>query len=202
MAGYIVYRDGARIGASSATSFADGDQQPCVAHGYYVAAYDAAGNLSPASNTVNAATHGPNLAVNPGFEKGGTKGWKIETTDKTSASYAEPNTANARSGKYNLANWSKAAFNVYTYQTKKGLVNGVYTVTAWVKGSGGQACAQMEVGGYGGETMTRNIPETKTYTRIAIDGINVTNGQCTFGFRTRAKGNQWINVDDVEFYKR
>ncbi len=52
VAGYRVYRNGSQVGTTSGTSYTDnvGGKNPSAT--YYVVAYDAAGNLSPASNPV------------------------------------------------------------------------------------------------------------------------------------------------------
>jgi hypothetical protein len=55
VASYRVYRDGARIGTTSGTSFADSGVTDILAHTYYVTAVDAAGNESAASNSVSTA---------------------------------------------------------------------------------------------------------------------------------------------------
>lgn len=56
VAGYRVYRDGALIGTSSTTGYADLTAQPNTPYGYHVIAYDAAGNSSVPSNTANITT--------------------------------------------------------------------------------------------------------------------------------------------------
>src|SRR5439155_586393 len=50
VSGYRVYRSGAQIATTSATSFANTGLQPSTTYTYTVAAYDAAGNLSAQSS--------------------------------------------------------------------------------------------------------------------------------------------------------
>jgi acid phosphatase type 7 len=56
VAGYKVYRDGAFLTSTSTTSYLDSTVQGGTSHSYTVYAYDAAGNISPASNTATVTT--------------------------------------------------------------------------------------------------------------------------------------------------
>jgi chitodextrinase len=56
--GYKVYRNGAFLANATATSYADTTTQAGTTYSYAVYAYDAAGNLSPASNTATVTTPG------------------------------------------------------------------------------------------------------------------------------------------------
>jgi chitodextrinase len=56
--GYRVYRGGTEVGTASSTSFTDTGLSASTAYSYTVKAYDAAGNLSAASNTLNVSTNG------------------------------------------------------------------------------------------------------------------------------------------------
>src|SRR6185436_864444 len=59
VAGYRIYRDGAPIAVSTAASFADAGLTPQTSYTYAVAAFDAAGNVSPLSASVPATTAAP-----------------------------------------------------------------------------------------------------------------------------------------------
>lgn len=65
--GYKVYRGGSEIGSTSARTFQDNGLPANTAFSYYVKAYDAAGNLSPASNTASATTFPGSVPI---FEDG------------------------------------------------------------------------------------------------------------------------------------
>jgi chitodextrinase len=56
VAGYKVYRDGAFLASTSTTSYSDSAVQGGTTHSYTVYAYDAAGNISPPSNTATVTT--------------------------------------------------------------------------------------------------------------------------------------------------
>jgi chitodextrinase len=54
--GYKVFRGGSEVGTASGTTYSDTSVQAGTSYGYTVKAYDAAGNLSPVSNTANVTT--------------------------------------------------------------------------------------------------------------------------------------------------
>jgi len=56
VSGYDVFRGGAKVGASAANSFTDSGLTPSTAYSYTVQAFDAAGNRSAMSNSVNVTT--------------------------------------------------------------------------------------------------------------------------------------------------
>jgi chitodextrinase len=56
VAGYRIYRNGAVVGFSATTAYADTSVQPSTTYSYYTIAYDAGGNTSTASNTVGVTT--------------------------------------------------------------------------------------------------------------------------------------------------
>jgi len=56
VAGYRIYRNGALVGTSATTSYADTAAQPSTSYSYYALAYDAAGNTSTPSNTASVTT--------------------------------------------------------------------------------------------------------------------------------------------------
>jgi hypothetical protein len=56
--GYRIWRDGAMIGTSTTTNWADQAISARATYSYWVVAYDAAGNVSPASNSVTVVVGG------------------------------------------------------------------------------------------------------------------------------------------------
>ena len=56
VAGYRVYRGGTQVGTTAGTSYSDTGLAAGTPYGYTVRAYDAAGNLGPASNTATVTT--------------------------------------------------------------------------------------------------------------------------------------------------
>ncbi|WP_135548567.1 discoidin domain-containing protein [Paenibacillus cymbidii] len=145
------------------------------------------------------------LQDNSGFEanQAATQtpdGWSEWVNGNVAASLTEA--ANPRSGGYNLAHRGTSAYKTLTYQTKTGLPDGLYTVKAWVRSSGGQNQARMIAKDYGGADRFVNIPATTTYTQVTLADIEVTHGTCAIGFWSDAHANEWITVDDVEFYRQ
>jgi len=168
---------------------------------YDIGAHESGGAPSPTATPAP----GPNLVTNPGLEANGATqtptGWsEWSSAGHVDASYTE--TGAPHSGTYKATHWKGVAYDVYTYQTKTGLTNGLYTLKAWVMSGGGQSIARMEAKDFGGTQLNSTLPITSTWTQITIANINVTNGQCTFGFYSVANAGNWINFDDVEFYKQ
>jgi hypothetical protein len=142
-----------------------------------------------------------NFVSNPGFEADNAaaptpQGW-TEWKD-SSASYTE-NKGAARTGSYNLTQYSSSAFEVSTFQSMKDIPNGTYDAKAWVKSTGDQQSAFMMVKNYGGSDISTGINSAGQWTRIKISGINVTNNQAELSFYSQSTGGSWLNVDDVEF---
>jgi arabinogalactan endo-1,4-beta-galactosidase len=149
--------------------------------------------------TNGAGAQGSNLLANPGFEAGASQspsGWSESGNTDASKSDA----GSAHSGTYKGTHWKTSSYTVYTYQTKTGLTNGVYTLRAWVKSGGSHSIARMEAKNCGSAQQNYNLPVTNNWTQIALTNVNVTNGQCTIGFYSVAGANGWMNFDDVEFF--
>lgn len=167
----------------------------------YTTAIDAFSDASSDGDSSD-GTGGNNLVTNAGFESdAGTQnptGWTTWSNSNYDANYTE---AGGYTGDYRLAHWKNSAYQLSTYQLKTGLTNGIYTMKAWVKSSGGFNTSQMYVKNFGGSEKNSAIPATNSWTQITITDINVTNGQAEIGFWTDANAGNWINVDDVEFYK-
>jgi len=127
--------------------------------------------------------------------------WPGNAGTDADASYTETY-GGAHTGALHLTHWKPAAYEVGTDQQRTGLANGLYTLRAWVKGSGGQTTAEMEAWGYGGAKLVYAIGNLPNWTQINIPNINVTNGTCTVTFYSKAAANQWIMADDVELVKQ
>jgi hypothetical protein len=147
-----------------------------------------------------------NLAINPSFDADGAAvnsptGWLTQAGDNTdtNADYTEA-WPGAHSGTYHGTHYRPGAYEVYTYQTFTGLAKGTYTLSAWVKSSGGQSQAQLRASNYGGSPLSTNITATSgDWVRVEISNIGVNNGKCEIGFYSQAQGGQWLYFDDVTF---
>jgi hypothetical protein len=163
-------------------------------------------------SATSSSTPGPNLVSNAGFE---AEQWNTQTPSGWSehqfdsnwlgitadASYSE-NYGGSKSGNYHGTHWKNAAYAVYTYQTKTGLTNGLYTLRCWARSSGGQAQCYLEAKDFGGTNRTAPLPASSTYQLVEIKDINVTSGQCTIGVWSQAYTGQWAYFDDFEFFKQ
>lgn len=136
-----------------------------------------------------------NLLSNAGFENG-LNGWYAwpggawQYADKTSP----------HSGTSHLTHRSTTAYGGTTFQQLNGLSNGLYTLKAWVRGTGGQT---MYVKDFGGAQREAKLPASDAYTQVVISDVNVTNGYAEIGFWSDGPGSSvWLNVDDVSFYKQ
>lgn len=136
-----------------------------------------------------------NLLSNASFENG-LNGWYSwpggawQHADKTSP----------HSGSSHLTHGSATPYAGATLQQMTGLTNGLYTLKAWVRGTGGQ---KMYVKDYGGDYRDTQLPASDVYTQVVISDINVTNGQAQIGFWSEGPGSSVrLNVDDVSFSKQ
>ena len=156
--------------------------------------------------TIATSTPGPNLVTNPGFEAeqnftqtpSGWGEWSGVTND---AGFSE-SYGGTHGGNYHGTHWRDFDYNMYSYQTKTGLANGLYTLRCWARSSGGQAVTQLEAKDFGSGTVTAPLPTGNDYQLVEIKDINVTNGQCTFGIWSVAYAYQWSYFDDFEFFKQ
>ena len=82
-----------------------------------------------------------------------------------------------------------------------GIPNGTYTLTAFVRSSGGQNSARMEVSALVGNNHGVNIPASADWVKLVISNISITNGKCTINFNSDAKAYQWIHFDDVQLIR-
>ena len=149
---------------------------------------------------------GPNLVANPGFEAdkapvGTPTGWQTTTGNGTNdnADYTETY-GGTHSGTYHGTHYRPEAYEVTTYQVVNNVPAGTYTLSAWVKSSGGQPLAQLQAQDYGGAALVANVPATPDgqWVRVTIPNMAVSTGQCRIGFYSRANGGQWLYFDDVE----
>ncbi len=141
-----------------------------------------------------------NVCVNGGFEADASQtpaGWNTWGANPEADSTIA---GGAYSGKYYLEHAASSPYQVYTYQEEPQLVAGIYTVSAWVKSSGGQSTSEMQVKYFDGSGAVAHapIPAAANWTKISIPNIHVTSGQCEIGFYSVATAGQWINIDNVQ----
>lgn len=149
----------------------------------------------------------PSEILNSGFEDESEevvqlpKEWKEELSNPE-ASYAEKKTGHE--GDYYLIHNSESSYQVTTYQNLAGLENGTYTLSAWVKTTGGQGYANMFINGYGGQELSYPLYKNPIdeWTQVSIRDIEITTGQCKLGFYSQSPAGETLYVDDVKLEKQ
>ncbi len=141
------------------------------------------------------ANYGTGRVSNPGFELGMTD-W-ITSGATPAADYTQNDPHN---GQLNLVHWRATAYEVTTSQTVDA-PNGTYTLSAWVRSSGGQNECYLFAKDFGGSEIQQPLPiSPNEYVQITIPAIQITNGQCTIGLHSDDNGGSWATLDDVELF--
>ncbi|GAA0990881.1 glycosyl hydrolase 53 family protein [Acrocarpospora macrocephala] len=130
--------------------------------------------------------------TNTGFETVNLSGWS--TTGTAAADFHE---AGGHSGSYRLSHWSSSAYTVETWQFLSGIVNGTYTLRAWVR-AGTASQSWISLKNCGGAERRTYVPVSGDWLRIAVTQT-VTNSQCTISLNSSAAAGGWANFDDVSF---
>jgi arabinogalactan endo-1,4-beta-galactosidase len=140
--------------------------------------------------------------INPGFEECDTAnrpaGWLIASLhDSQQAAFVEPG---GHSGTCRLTHSSARAYSVSTSQILTGLVEGWYTLRAWVRSSGGQRAAYIGLKDYGDSVRKAYLPVTSgdRWIQIVVSAY-VSNGQCAIELYSDARADNWAHFDDIEF---
>ena len=148
---------------------------------------------------------GNNYISNPEFEAdrkitATPTGWKVRDN------VGNYSVSNARgkidSGNFVIQETAPEDYISDLYQEITDLPNGTYTMTAWVKSSGGQnVCNVYAQSGDEKKTYSvkTNIDDWKEIV-VATD-IKVTDGKCTVGLYSDAHANEWVQMDNVRLVK-
>ena len=201
---------GTNFGTSGSWSGTSSDTYDKAMDGNTATFFDAA-----AANASNAyvgidtgSTSTPtNLITNPSFDAEASdtqtpSGWsEWESTGAATSSFTETYQG-ANSGARHGTHWNTAAYKVYTYQTKTGLANGLYTLKGYFKRGGNQTVCTIEAKDFGSTRKEYRIPVLSAWTLAEIKDINVTNGQCTIGIWSDANAQNWLYFDDISFIKQ
>jgi hypothetical protein len=155
---------------------------------------------------VSANSNGPNLISNPSFDAENydtqtPSGWSEWSNGNYNTGYTESFGGSA-SGARHGTHWGSGAYQMYTYQFKTGLSNGLYTARLKARSGGGQISCVFAVKHFGGSDIYVNLPVSSTYQTVEVRNVNVSNGQCEIGIWSDARANQWCYFDDVEFFKQ
>jgi hypothetical protein len=140
---------------------------------------------------------GNNFILNPGFEADRVSQTTLAGWTNSAGSEANGNASGAHSGNFCVQQTSTSAYTATIFQDIKTLPNGAYTLTAWVKSSGGQTSCKVFASDFGGTEMAADAGKAMSaWTQVTISGIKVTNGKCRVGVASEAKAGNWVKVDD------
>ncbi len=156
-------------------------------------------NLDAQTGTFTVGS-GNNWVLNPGFEadrvlQTALAGW-TDSTDQ--AAFPGGNVAAGHTGRYALVQSDSVAYRAKQSQPITGLPAGRYTLSAWVRSSGGQnTCVVYALTSTGDAydlDASGTIPDWK---QLAVSGIPVTDGRLEVGVRSLAHAGNWVRVDDL-----
>ena len=145
---------------------------------------------------------GNNYVLNPSFEADRVAqrtlaGW----SNATNIQGRDPNgnlKGAGHTGNFCMQQSYTTDYTASMSQDITGLPNATYTLSAWVKSSGGQNSAVIAAKGFGGSDLTYSIAKPiGSWTLVSIPKIRVTNGACEVAIISDAKANNWVQVDDV-----
>ncbi|MEH0468167.1 family 43 glycosylhydrolase [Streptomyces sp. B21-097] len=154
-------------------------------------------NVDAAAGTWSVAG-GNNHVLNPSFEadrvsQNKLAGWTNQTNG---GSDPNSNSSGGNTGRWAMTQYRTSAYTAVMYQDIS-LPNGTYTLSAWVKSSGGQKTAKIFAKNFGASEMNRSISQSiGSWTKISISGIDVTNGSIQVGVSSDANAGNRVNVDD------
>ena len=147
-----------------------------------------------------------NYVLNPSFEADRVK--QTELAGWTATTNVQGGTPNgniknvAHTGNFCMQQKYSTDYNAGLSQQIDALPNGAYTLTAWVKSSGGQKSAAVAVRGAGSPEQSHSIATAlDQWTQIQIPSIQVKNGKCEVAIESDAKANNWLQVDDLELVR-
>ncbi len=101
--------------------------------------------------------------------------------------------------------WQQTAPEDYTadiYQEIENLPDGTYTMTAWVKSSGGQnVCSLYAQSGDTSYSKSIKLPYDEWTEIVVSDSITVTDGKCTVGLYSDAHAEEWVQIDNLRLVR-
>ena len=152
---------------------------------------------------INPAAAAENTAIaieNAGFERtlpdGSPAAWSSQGDV-----HAVSISADGYEGKRSLLQKSNRDYKVYTSQTLANLDEGYYTLTAWIKSSGGQSSCYLSAKDFGASEAKAAVPAKEGWTLVTLRGIHVTEGQCTIGLYSDAEAGNWVQLDNMQLVK-
>lgn len=149
---------------------------------------------------------GNNYVLNPSFEAdrvplAALAGWTNWTNQKDG--FPGGNVLDGHTGLWAMKQADNVPYQARTHQVVTGLPDGTYTLTAWVRSSGGQKTAELYARDFGGAEIDHAInTEIDKWKQVTVsNAIHVTDGRCDIGLYSDAKKGQWVMMDDVSLTK-
>lgn len=144
---------------------------------------------------------GNNYILNPSFEADRTFQHALAGWTNTHGTGADPN-GNTRKRESHTGNFAMQQNGSAPYTASMAqnitLPNGTYTLSAWVKSSGGQNVAVIAAKDFGAHDKTVSLAKAmEAWTQVSIPEIKVTNGNCQVAIISDANAGNWIEVDDL-----
>ena len=191
---YDIYVNGELMGSTSSTSTNIANLNPLTAYSIYIVAKDAAGNVSPQSNTVTATTTA--LSVNCGDES-------FETIPPSTSNYSTYNWIS------NGVSWTSEdsrtdqTINGRAITIRNGFVtalsvpNGIgeFKVTTQLKFSGSAGTLKIFVNG---TDTGKTVPYSSTATTTTVTGINVA-GTVEITLQQNGAATNRVAIDDMSW---
>jgi arabinogalactan endo-1,4-beta-galactosidase len=141
--------------------------------------------------------------ANSSFESGGEtqnpKAWITFSEDANED--ADFTVRDGFNGTLSLSHSKISAYKVGTSQEIKGLDEGYYNLTAWIKNSGGQNSCYLSASESGDIERMTSLPVSAIWTKITVRGIHVTNGKCKISLNSDALPGNWCKMDEVKMTK-
>jgi hypothetical protein len=160
--------------------------------------------------TLDAATgswavgDGNNWALNPSFEadrvsQAALAGW-TDSTDQSA--FPGGNVSGGRTGRWALNLSDSVAYKAKVSQAVAGLPKASYTLSAWVRSSGGQKTANLYARTSAGKEYAVSASTAiSSWKQLSVTGISVTDGKLEVGVRSDANAGNWVRVDDIALVK-
>ncbi|MEJ5203406.1 MAG: glycosyl hydrolase 53 family protein, partial [Anaerolineales bacterium] len=136
--------------------------------------------------------------LNTGFEEqdadGKPSGW--QSSGAVEAVMIEER---GHSGNFRLTHKSTQAYRVETWQKVNGLDVGWYTLSAWVRSSGGQneVYLALECSGVDKRTAVPSTSPGYRWLHLVVSNES-RNGECTIRLVSNGEPNTWVSIDDLE----
>ncbi len=142
-----------------------------------------------------------NYVTNAGFETGDFTAWKVD--GDSDAVDISKEASNIHAGTYGLHYWKGEPFAFTVSQTVTNLPDGMYSLSAWIQGGGGEKTLQLFVSDYGGEPLAVDIVDTGwlVWNTPTIPKFKITGGKCSISLKVASAGGSWAFFDDVSLVK-